>query len=103
MDLLGLDEDELCRVLDIDPLALLSGELEHRPELPILLELLDEVSMRCGPAILRRWVRSAGPRGRPIDLLLRRDFALFEETLADFAQRGFVVRAGADARAARAS
>jgi hypothetical protein len=34
-DLLGLSEDELCAVLDVDPLTLLSGQLEHRSELPI--------------------------------------------------------------------
>ena len=36
MELLGLTEDELCRVLDTDPLTLLSGQLDHRGELPIL-------------------------------------------------------------------
>ena len=70
MDLLGLTEDELCRTLDADPLTLLSGQLDHRPELPILLDLLDEASERAGPSVLRRWVRAAGPHGRPIDLLL---------------------------------
>jgi hypothetical protein len=27
MELLGLNEDELCRTLEVDPLALLSGQL----------------------------------------------------------------------------
>ncbi len=67
MELLGLSEDELCLVLDVDPLSLLSGQLEHRPELPILLDLLDEASEQAGPAVLRRWVRASGPHGRPID------------------------------------
>ena len=66
MELLGLSEDELCTVLDVDPLTLLSGQLDHRPELPILLDLLDEAAERAGPAVLRRWVRAAGP-GRPPD------------------------------------
>ena len=52
MELLGLSEDELCRVLDVDPLTLLSGQLEHRGELPILLDLLDEAAERAGPAVL---------------------------------------------------
>jgi hypothetical protein len=93
MDLLGLTEDELCRVLDVDPLTLLSGQLEHRSELPILLDLLDEASERAGPATLRRWVRTAGPSGKPIDALLRRDFGAFEDALAELAERGFVLKA----------
>ncbi len=94
MDLLGLSEDELCRVLDVDPLTLLSGQLEHRGELPILLDLLDEASERAGSAVLRRWVRAVGPSGRPIDALLRRDFGAFEDALGELAERGFVLRGG---------
>src|SRR5437764_15296645 len=94
MELLGLSEDELCRMLDVDPLTLLSGQLDHRTELPILLDLLDEASERAGPAVLRRWVRAAGPVGRPIDALLRRDFGAFEDALAELADRGFVLRGG---------
>jgi hypothetical protein len=94
MELLGLNEDELCRVLDTDPLTLLSGQLEHRGELPILLDLLDEASERAGPAVLRRWIRVAGPSGRPIDALLGRDFGAFERALTELAERGFVLRGG---------
>ena len=96
MELLGLSEDELCRMLDVDPLTLLSGQLEHRAELPILLDLLDDASEQAGPAVLRRWVRAAGPSGRPIDALLRRDFGAFEDALGELAERGFVLRGGAD-------
>jgi hypothetical protein len=92
MELLGLSEDELCRVLDVDPLTLLSGQLEHRSELPILLDLLDEASQHAGPAVLRRWVRAPGPSGRPIDALLQRNFGAFEDALDDLADRGFVLR-----------
>jgi hypothetical protein len=92
MDLLGLSEDELCRLLEVDPLSLLSGQIEHRSELPILLDLLDEASERAAPAVLRRWVRASGPQGRPIDALLRRDFGAFEDALAELAARGFVLR-----------
>jgi hypothetical protein len=60
MQMLGLREDELCRLLDVDPLTLLSGQLEHRAELPILLDLLDDAAGRAGPAVLRRWVRASG-------------------------------------------
>lgn len=94
MELLGLTEDELCALLDVDPLTLLSGQLDHRPELPILLDLLDEAQERAGPAVLRRWVRATGPHGRPIDALTRRDFAAFEDALAELADRGFVIRGG---------
>jgi hypothetical protein len=92
MELLGLSEDELCRILDVDPLTLLSGQLEHRGELPILLDLLDEAAERAGPAVLRRWVRASGPNGRPIDALVNRDFGAFEDALAELAARGFVLR-----------
>ena len=94
MDLLGLSEDELCQILVVDPLTLLSGQLEHRAELPILLDLLDYAAQRAAPAVLRRWVRSAGRVGRPIDALLARDFARFEDALAELAERGFVLRGG---------
>ena len=94
MDLLGLAEDELCATLAVDPLTLLSGQLDHRPELPILLDLLAEAEERAGAAVLRRWVRAQGPSGRPLDALLVRDFAAFEDALATLAERGFVLRGG---------
>jgi hypothetical protein len=94
MELLGLSEDELCETLAVDPLTLLSGQLDHRGELPILLALLDEASERAGPDTLRRWVRAHGPAGRPIDALTRRDFASFEDALTELAARGFVLRGG---------
>ena len=92
MELLGLSEDELCQTLAVDPLTLLSGQLEHSGELPILLDLLDEASERAGPAVLRRWVRAPGASGRPIDALVGRDFGAFEDELAELAARGFVLR-----------
>ena len=94
MELLGLSDDELCQVLDVEPLTLLSGQLEHRTELPILLDLLADASEQASPAVLQRWVRASGPAGRPIDALLRRDFAAFEDALAQLADRGFVLRSG---------
>jgi hypothetical protein len=94
MDLLGLSEEELCTTLAADPLALLSGQLDHRPELPILLDLLAEAETRAGAAVLRRWVRAGGGgrgRDRPLDALLARDFGAFEDALADLERRGFVL------------
>ena len=94
MELLGLSEPELCEVLAVDPLTLLSGQLDHRPELGILLDLLADARERAAPPVLRRWVR-AGPAGeRPIDQLRRRDFAAFEDSLAELAEWGFVLRGG---------
>ena len=58
MTLLGLSEDELCTTLAVDPLTLLSGQLDHRPELGILLDLLAEAEEEVGAAVLRRWVRA---------------------------------------------
>jgi hypothetical protein len=94
MELLGLSDDELCQVLAVDPLTLLSGQIEHSSELPILLDLLDEAGQRAGATVLKRWVRTTGPAGRPIDALLRRDFGAFEDGLADLAARGFVLKGG---------
>ena len=81
--------DELLRraLIDADPLELISGELEHKPEVPILLDLLAEHD-DSGP---RRRPRASGPQGPPLDLLLRRDFAAFETALATLSERGFVV------------
>jgi len=95
--LLDLTDEELLAVLDEDPLSVLAGELDHKPELPILLALLAEAEEAAGPAVLRRWVRRTGPAGRPLDHLLARDFAAFEDALATLAQRGFVLRGGAGA------
>ena len=90
-DLLGLSEEELLRVLDAGPLEVIGGELDHRPELPILLDLLAEAEERAGAPVLRRWVRAEGPSGRPLDRLLARDFGSFEDALTTLAQRGFVL------------
>ena len=92
--LLGLTEEELLDVLDADPLEVVAGELDHRPELPILLDLLAEAQERAGVPVLRRWVRAEGPSGRPLDALLRRDFGAFEDALGTLAERGFVLRGG---------
>ena len=93
-ELLGLSDEELMLVLDSDPLSIVSGALEDKPELPILLDLLAEAEERAGAPVLRRWVRREGPAGRPIDHLTRRDFGHFEDALATLAERGFVLRGG---------
>lgn len=93
MQRLGLDDDELLEVLGADPLSVVSGDLDDKPQLPILLTLTEEAAGRVHEDALRRWVRTAGPSGRPIDHLLRRDYAAFEDALATLQARGFVVRA----------
>lgn len=90
---LGLSDDELLSVLAADPLSVLGAELDHRPELGILLELTAEAEEAVGQEVLRRWVRTTGPGGRPLDHLLARDFAAFEDDLAALKARGFVIRA----------
>ncbi len=94
MTRLGLSDDELCEILDVDPIAVITGELDHCPELPILLALTNEPAAQLGDETLQRWLRSAGPAGRPVDLLRARDFAGFEDAVEVLAQRGFVLRGG---------
>jgi len=93
MERLGLSDEELCRVLDTDPLAILSGQEDARPELGILLDLTAEAEERVGGAQLRAWVR----RG-PLEHLLARDFAAFEDDLAGLSERGWVIRADSGRR-----
>jgi len=81
-------------VLDAGPLEIVSGEVDDKPELPILLALLAEAEERAGAAVLRRWVRANGPSGRPLDMLTARDFGAFEDALATLEARGFVIRGG---------
>ena len=95
MELLGLTEDELCQTLAVDPLTLLSGQLDHSSELPIVLDLLAEAEEQAGASVLRRWVRAPGPSGRPIDALVGRNFAAFEDALEELSVRGFVLKGGA--------
>jgi hypothetical protein len=88
---LGLSDDELCGVLAADPIAILTGELQHRPELRILLDLTAEAAEQVGDGVLRRWLRRRGPNGVPFEHLRARDFAAFENDLDVLARRGFVL------------
>jgi hypothetical protein len=92
MERLGLTDDELCEVLAVDPLAIIANELDHRPELAILLALTAEAADRVGTPALRSWLRRSGPNGVPADHLTARDFAAFEDDLTVLLQRGFVLR-----------
>ena len=93
-DRFGLTDEELLAILEADPLAVVAGDLDHRPEVPILLALTEDVDA----AVLRRWLRAQGPRARPLDLLLQRDFAAFEDAVEDLRTRGLVLRGGAKKR-----
>jgi hypothetical protein len=92
MERLGLTDDELCEVLAVDPLAIITNDLDHRPELQILLALTAEAADRVGAPTLRSWLRRRGPDGVPAEHLRARDFPAFEDDLAVLAERGFVVR-----------
>ena len=39
----GLTDEELLQALDEDPLTVITGELDHKPELGILLALTEEI------------------------------------------------------------
>jgi len=93
MQRLGLGDDELLRILGADPLSVVGGDLDDKQQLPILLALTEEAGERVQGDALRRWLRTAGPAGRPIDHLLAQDFPAFEDALATLHARGFVVRA----------
>jgi hypothetical protein len=92
-DRLGLTDDELLATLDADPLEVVGGDLDHKPQLPILLTLTEDAAERAGEGVLKRWVRVSGRLGRPIDLLTAQDYGAFEDALEDLRDRGFVVRA----------
>lgn len=95
MERLGLSDDELCEVLAVDPIAVITGELDHRPELQILLALTAEAAERVGGTTLRSWLRRSGPNGVPFEHLRTRDFEAFEDALQILAERGYVLRGGA--------
>ncbi|MDO9409240.1 hypothetical protein [Patulibacter sp.] len=90
---LGLTDDEVLAVLDADPLSVIAGgEMEHKPQLALLLTLTSEPAEQVGLPTLHRWMRTAGPAGRPVELLTSRDFGAFEDALATLQERGLVIR-----------
>ena len=91
-NLLGLTDEELIWTLDASALELLAGELDHRPELTILLDLLRDAEERAGATMLARWARAKGPHGRPVDLLTAREFGKFEDAVDELARNGFILR-----------
>ena len=83
----------MLAVLDEDALTIITDDLDHRPEVPLLLQLTAGPAERMGEARFTRWVRASGPQGRPLDHLLARDFGAFERALDDLDERGFIIRA----------
>jgi len=83
---LGLSDEELLQILGSDPIAVITGEEDLRPEIRILLQLLEEDA---GPPP-KAWLRAGSPS--PLQRLVQQDFAGFEDALADYRERGFVIR-----------
>jgi len=79
-------------MLDVSALEVIVGDVELRPEVVVLAALTAEAEDELGTPLLQRWVRTNGPAGRPIDLLLARDFGGFEHALARLRERGFSIR-----------
>ena len=69
------------QILNSDPLAVITGEEDHRPEVQILLQLIGDEPPPTA------WLR-----GRPLQLLLQRDFEGFEAELSDYRERGFIIK-----------
>jgi hypothetical protein len=78
---LGLSDDELLSIFELDPLAAIGGELEYRPEIEILDGLTAEAAELAGAGSLARWVRSSAESPTPIELLERGDWLAFEDAL----------------------
>ena len=64
---------------------MITGEEDFRPEVTTLLQLIGEEPPP------RAWLQ-----GRPLQLLLQRDFAGFEDELNDYRERGFIIRKRGD-------
>ena len=77
--LLGLSDEELLTILDSDPLAVITGEEDYRPEVRILLQLLGEDDSGRPPRWLRRAHRPAAHC-----CLQRGTSARFEDALAEY-------------------
>lgn len=60
---------------------MITGDEDHRPEVHVLLQLIGTEPPP------KAWVR-----GRPLQLLLQRDFAGFEDALNEYREKGFILR-----------
>jgi hypothetical protein len=82
--LLQLTDEELLRILGSDPIAVITGEEDTRPEIQILLQLIED-----NPPP-RAWLQAGHPS--PLQRLLDQDFAGFEDAYAEFNERGFILK-----------
>lgn len=89
---LGLADDELCDVLGLSPVQLLSGEGDLLPQTAVLDELLRAAAEQVSGEGIRRWLRASGPAGTPLGHLLAHDYGAFEHALETLLDRGFVIR-----------
>jgi hypothetical protein len=78
---LGLSDDEALAIFQIDALAAIGGEYEHRPEIEILDSMTEEAAELVGAGPLTRWIRLSATRPTPLELLEQRDFLAFEDAL----------------------
>jgi hypothetical protein len=78
---LGLSDDEALAIFQLDALAAIGGEYEHRPEIEILDSMTEEAAELVGAGPLTRWVRSSATTPTPLELLELRDFLAFEDAL----------------------
>jgi hypothetical protein len=78
---LALSDEETLAIFELDALAAIAGQVDHRPEVEILDVLTADAQERLGAAVLARWVRAGPPAARPLDLLLTGDFGAFEDAL----------------------
>ncbi|MGA2469412.1 MAG: hypothetical protein ABSG64_01820 [Solirubrobacteraceae bacterium] len=78
---LQLSDDEALAIFQLDPLAAIAGDYEHRPEVEILDALTLDAAERVGPLALRRWLRSSANTPRPLALLEHGQFDAFEQAL----------------------
>lgn len=79
---LGLSDDEVLAIFELDALGAIAGDVAHRPEIVILDVLTADADERLGEGGLARWLRAGRPPARPIDLLLAGRFGAFEDALA---------------------
>jgi hypothetical protein len=81
VDRLGLSDEEVLAIFELDALDAIAGDVEHRPEVEILDTLSADAHERLGAGVLARWLRAGHPGSRPLDLLLAGDFGAFEDAL----------------------
>jgi hypothetical protein len=88
---LGLSDDEVLAIFQIDALAAIGGETEHLQEIEILDSMTEEAAELVGEGSLSRWVRSSATTPMPLELLEHRDFVAFEDALETWLRDSGVV------------